>query len=257
MKPAALSLVAIRPFILLCFALPAAAQWVSHPTPGIPRTQDGKPDLSAPAPRTADGKPDLSGIWETPTGKYLGNLAADGIEVPLQPWAAALFKQRQDAAGIGRPSERCLPHSVTDYDAHFTPRKVLQDRTELTMLFEDYHSFREIFIDGRSLPEVINPAWFGYSVGKWEGSTLVVNTIGINERTWLDDAGHPHSDALHIIEHFRRPDFGHMEVEITIDDPKAYAKPWTVRIPWVLRADTELLDGVCENEKDFSHLVGK
>jgi hypothetical protein len=125
------------------------------------------------------------------------------------------------------------------------------------MLFESYHSYRQIFTDGRPLPTQPDPGWFGYSVGQWEGDTLVVNTIGINEKTWLDDSGHPHSDALRVIERFRRRDFGHMTVELNIDDPKAYTKAWTVTIPWALLADTELLDWVCENEKDVDHLVGK
>jgi hypothetical protein len=137
------------------------------------------------------------------------------------------------------------------------PKKVIQTPEVMVVLFESYHSFRQIFTDGRALPSDRDPAWFGYSVGKWEGDALVVDTVGLKEATWLDDGGHPHSDALHVIERFRRPDFGHMKVQLTIDDPKAYAKPWTVKIPWVLMPDTDLLDWVCENEKDSQHLVGK
>jgi hypothetical protein len=238
-------------------AMPLAAQWLDYPTPGIPRTKDGKPNLSARTPRTPDGKPDFSGMWQAPTGKYLENLGADGAEIPMQPWAKKLYQERLDNYGKDRPSGRCLPHSVTDFDAHFTPKKIIQTPGQMTMLFESYHSYRQIFTDGRPLPEVREAAWLGYSVGKWEGDTLVVNTIGINENTWLDDGGHPHTDALHITERFRRPDFGHMEVQVTIDDPKTYTKPWTVKIPWEYVADTELLDWVCENEKDFVHQVGK
>jgi hypothetical protein len=238
-------------------AMPLAAQWINYPTPGTPRTKDGKPNLSAPAPKTPDGKPDFSGIWQAPTGKYLENLAADGVEVPMLPWAQKLYKERQENDAKDRPSGRCLPHSVTDFDAHFTPKKIIQNPGLIVMLFESYHSYRQIFTDGRPFPENREPAWFGYSVGKWEGNTLVVNTVGINEKTWLDDGGHPHSDALHIIERFRRPDFGHMEAQVTIDDPKAYSKPWTVTIPWEFVPDTDLLDWVCENEKDVPHLVGK
>jgi hypothetical protein len=242
---------------LAFIAVPAAAQWLDLRTPGIPRTKDGKPNLTAPAPRTADGKPDFSGMWQAPSGKYLENLGADGVEIPMQPWAKKLYQERQDNFGKDRPSGRCLPHSVTDFDAHFTPKKIIQIPGLLAMLFESYHSYRQIFTDGRPLPAVREEAWLGYSVGKWEGDALVVNTIGINENTWLDDGGHPHTDALRIIERFRRPDFGHMEVQVTIDDPKTYTKPWTVRIPWEFVADTELLDWVCENEKDFVHQVGK
>lgn len=227
------------------------AQWLKLPTPGIPRLSDGRPNLAAPAPRTADGKPDLSGIWRTPTQKYLANLAADGIEVPMQPWAERLYRERQENYGRDRPSAGCLPHSVTDFDAHNTPRKVIQTPGVLVMLFEGYHTYRQILTDGRALPSELEPAWFGYSVGKWEGDTLVVDTVGVHEKTWLDDAGHPHSEALHIIERFRRIDFGHMDVQITIDDPKAYLKPWTVSFGWELLPDTDLLDWVCENNKYF------
>jgi hypothetical protein len=242
---------------LVFLGMPLTAQWLNYPTAGIPRTKDGKPNLSAPAPRTTDGRPDLSGIWRAPDARYLENLAADGIEVPMRPWAKEVYREREENFGKDRPSGRCLPHSVTDFDAHFGPRKVIQIPGLIVMLFESYHSYRQIFTDGRPFPRDPEPAWFGYSVGKWEGDTLVVDTVGINEKTWLDDDGHPHSDALHVIERFRRPDFGHMEVQLTIDDPKAYTRPWTVTIRWDFVPDTELLDWVCENEKDVPHLVGK
>ena len=169
----------------------------------------------------------------------------------MQPWAERLYRERQANYGRDRPSAACLPHSVTDFDAHITPRKVIQTPDVLVMLFEGYHTFRQILTDGRSFPGELEPAWFGYSVGKWEGDTLVVETVGLHEKTWLDDAGHPHSEALRIHERFRRIDFGHMDVHITIDDPKAYLKPWTVSFGWELMPDTELLDWVCENNKYF------
>jgi hypothetical protein len=247
-----------RTVALAWLALPLAAQWVHYPTPGIPRTKDGKPNLAAPAPRLSNGKPDFSGIWEAPSDKYLADLSAGASSpIPMQPWAAQVFGERQENFGKDRPSGRCLPHSVTDFDAHFMPKKIVHTPGLLAMLFESYHSYRQIFTDGRPLPEQRDPAWFGYSVGNWEGDTLVVHTVGVNDKTWLDDAGHPHSDAMQITEHFRRPDFGHMQVEITVDDPKTYTRPWTVTIPWEYVADTELLDWVCENEKDVPHLVGK
>lgn len=246
-----------RPALLLLIAAPMGAQWVHYPTPGIPRTKEGKPNLTAPAPRMANGKPDFSGIWEAPSEKYLDNLGADGVEIPMRPWAAALYKERRENFGKDRPSSHCLPHSVTDFDAHFMPKKIVHTPGLLAMLFESYHSWRQIFTDGRPLPKQRDPAWFGYSVGQWEGDTLVVHTVAINEKTWLDDGGHPHSDALRVIEHFRRPDFGHMQVVLTIDDPKTYTRAWTVTIPWEYVADTDLLDWVCENEKDVPHLVGK
>jgi hypothetical protein len=230
---------------------------MSYPTAGIPRTKDGRADLTAPAPKTPDGKPDLSGIWQVPTGRYLNNLAADGPEVVMKPWAEALYKERMANFGKDRPSTFCLPHSVTDFDGHVMPKKLIQLPGLIVILFESYHSYRQIFTDGRPLPENPDPGWFGYSAGKWEGDTLVVETVGINEKTWLDDSGHPHSPKLRVIERFRRHDFGHMDVEVTIDDPEAYAQPWSARIPWVYMPDTELLDWVCENNKDPEHMVGK
>jgi hypothetical protein len=236
---------------------PLHAQWVNYPTPGIPRSKDGKPNLSAAAPRMANGKPDFSGIWRVPSGKYLEDLGADGVPIPMQPWAEKLYQERLANNGKDRPSGLCLPHSVTDFDAHFNPKKIIHTAGLLAMLFESYHSFRQIFTDGRPLPKDPDPSWFGYSAGKWEGDVLVVDTVGINDKTWLDDSGHPHSDALHVIERLQRRDFGHMTLQLTIDDPKTYTKPWTVTIPWELFPDTELLDWVCENEKDAVHLVGK
>jgi hypothetical protein len=241
----------------LMAAAPLAAQWLHLPTAGIPRTADGKPDLAAPAPRTADGHPDLSGIWFRQNDGHLENLAIDGQEVVMRPWAAALFQERLDNFAKDRPSGRCLPHSVADFDAHFTPRKLIQMPGLIVMLFEGYHTYRQIFVDGRSMPKDLEPAWFGYSVGRWDGDTLVVDTIGISDHTWLDDSGHPHTMDMRLTERFRRVDFGHMDVQLTIDDAQAYAKPWSVALPWQLMPDTELVDWVCENEKDLNHLVGK
>ena len=243
--------------LVLFGSMPLCAQWVNYPTPGIPRSKDGKPSLSAPAPRGRDGGPDLSGMWTVTSDKYLDNLGADGVEIPMVPWAAKLYAERRQNNGKDRPSGRCLPHSVTDFDALFQPRKLIQTPGLVILLFESYHSFRQIFTDGRALPAQRDPAWFGYSVGKWEGDRLVVETTGLDEETWLDDGGHPHSDALHITERFHRRDFGHLDVQITIDDPKAYTKPWTVTIPWEYLPDTELLDWVCQNNKDPEHMVGK
>ena len=242
---------------LIAMNVPASAQWVNYPDPRTPRTADGKPNLTAAAPRLADGTPDLSGIWRRPDTKYLVNLGADGIEIPMQPWAEKLYKDRQANDSKDWPNGRCLPNSVTDGDGHPTPRKIIQQPGLIVLIFETYHYYRQIFTDGRSLPEEREPAWFGYSVGKWDGDSLVVDTVGLKEETWLDFAGHPHSDALHIIERFRRMDFGHMEVQVTVDDPKAYLKPWTARIEWELLPDTDLLDWVCENERDFLRLSGK
>ena len=233
-------------------------QWVNVPLPNIPRTAAGKPNLTAPAPRTRDGKPDLTGIWRNPDGKYLNNVAADGIPVPFQPWAEALYKERQENFSKDRPSGRCLPHGVPDAMlVPATPFKIIQTPAVTLILLENQGHYRQVFTDGRGFPREMNPTWLGYSIGKWEGDTFVVDTAGFNDQTYLDDGGHPHSDAYHSIERFRRRDFGHMDYEITIDDPKAYTKSWTVRIPVELFPDNELMESVCENEKDAEHLVGK
>jgi len=251
-----LARVALIASLALC-SLPVHAQWIAYPTPGIPRTPDGKPNLTAPAPKTPDGKPDLSGIWQTTSGRWLNNLAVDGVDVPFTPQSRAVFRDRQDKNGKGRPSERCLPHGVTDFDALPTPTKFVQTPAVTIILFEAYNHYRQIMTDGRPLPKDPQPAWLGYSVGKWEGATFVVDTIGLNDTTWLDDGGHPHSEKLHVTERFTRRDFGHMDVQITIDDPVAYTKPWTVTIPKELVTDTELIEFICENERDLVHMVGK
>jgi hypothetical protein len=243
--------------ILLMSAAGLSAQWIRLTLPGIPRTADGKPDLAAPTPKTSEGKPDLAGIWVVASGKYLVNIAVDGVEVPFRPEAAALYKKRRETNSLGRPTERCLPHSVPDAALVGYPFKIIQTPAQLVILLEPFIDYRQIFTDGRTLPKDPQPTWMGYSVGKWEENTLVVDSSGFNDQTWLDDGGHPHSDALHVIERFRRIDFGHMELGITIDDPKMYTKPWTVTVPYNLVPDTELIEYVCENEKDLVHMVGK
>jgi hypothetical protein len=243
--------------MVLMSAAGLSAQWIRLTLPEIPRTADGKPDLAAPAPKTSEGKPDLTGIWVVASGKYLANIAVDGVEVPFRPEAAALYKKRRETNSVGRPTERCLPHSVPDAALVGYPFKIIQTPAQLVVLFEPFIDYRQIFTDGRTLPKDPQPTWMGYSVGKWDGDTLVVDSSGFNDQTWLDDGGHPHSDALHVIERFRRMDFGHMELGITIDDPKMYTKPWTVTVPYNLVPDTELIEYVCENEKDLVHMVGK
>jgi hypothetical protein len=249
----------MRHLVVLLVALtPLSAQWLHYPTPGIPRTPDGKPNLSAPPPKTRDGKPDLSGIWSTSGDmQYLQNLAADGIEVPFQPWAAALYKERRENLGKGHPSERCLTHGVTDFDALGVGWKLLQTPSTIVILYEAYNHYRQILMDGRPLPEANQPAYMGYSVGKWEGDTLVVDTRGFNDIGWLDDGGHPQTEALHVTERFHRRDFGHMDLQLIIDDPKAYTKPWGPTLHLALHSDEELIESICENEKDAPHMVGK
>src|SRR6185503_680812 len=225
------------------------AQWLTYPTPGMPRTADGKPNLSAPAPRTPDGKPDLSGLWRTTNGRLLQNLGADGVEIPMRPAALALFRERQENEGKDRPSGRCISHGVTDFHALNTPTKIVQTPAVTIVLFEAYNHYRQILTDGRPLPVDPQPAWLGYSVGRWDGDTFVVESNGLNSVTWLDDGGHPHSDNMRLTERFRRPDFGHMEIEMTINDPEFYTKPWTVTFFFNDTPTTELLEHQCDNEK--------
>ncbi len=237
-------------------AVPLGAQWLNFPTPGLPRTPDGKPNLSAPAPKTADGKPDLSGVWEhlnaRTTAYYL-----NGIDFPWQPSAKAIFQERADNNQKDNPESRCLPRGLPKAEA-FDIHKIIQTPGVIVILYEYGTTFRQIFTDGRQLPKDPNPTWMGYSVGHWEKDTLVVESNGFNGKAWLSFQGNPITDALHVTERIHRRDFGHMDIQITIDDPKAYTKPWTAELHPELIPDTELLEFVCnENEKDLPHLVGK
>ena len=244
--------------VLCSISVPLAAQWLHYPTPGIPRTRDGKPNLAAPAPKTADGKPDLSGIWATTDGRYFQDLGAGGVEIPTLPWSRALYQERKENLQKGHPSERCLGHGVVDFDTHATPRRLIQTPGVIAILFEAYHQYRQIFLDGRPLPNTTQPAYFGYSVGKWDGDTLVVETAGLNDKGWLDMNGHPQTETTRVTERFRRRNFGHIDLQVTIEDPKAYSKPWTVNLAgWDFLADEELIESICENEKDLPHMVGK
>jgi len=244
---------------LLMFTGSASAQWLKHPTPGIPRLPDGKPNLAAPAPRLPDGKLDVSGLWLT-RGIYIGNIAKDlkPGEVPFQPWAEKLYKERLDNLGKEDPTGRCVPGGVPRSTAVPYPFKILNTSNIVIVLYEAVHAYRQIFTDGRPLPKDPNPNWLGYSVGRWEGDEFVVESSGFNDNVWLDNQGHPATESLHVTERFRRKTFGSMDVQVTIDDPKAYTKPWTVTLPLALQPDTEMLEYICvENEKDFARLVGK
>lgn len=254
--------------LLITFAGSLAAQWLNYPTPGLPRTKDGKPNLSAPAPRTADGKPDLSGIWyleSRPCGRdcgdYIGGPEFGDIGarlpggLPYQPWAADLVKQR--SAGIGKddPVARCLPSGVVRLLTFPPPRKIIQTPGLVVILSERDVTFQQIFTDGRSLPKDPFPNWNGYSVGHWEGDTLVVQINGLRDGTWLDRKGSPTTDAASIVERFHRINYGRLEIDLTVDDPKAYTRPWTVKLTQLLAVDTDLLDYFCmDNEKDSQHI---
>ena len=270
--------------VLLAFLCTGAhAQWLNFPTPGTPRTPDGKPNLAAPAPRALDGKPDLSGVWmhepttvaevkrlfgdrfdaEIKVGvpgmeigtqhKYAFNILVDFKpgESPMRPEAAKLMRQfGADPANVcmdvvGIP----LAGLVSE------PIKIVQAPRLTMILYEVDNLHRQIFTDGRRLPKEFDfPAFLGYSVGRWEGDTFVVETAGFNGKTILDAAGHPHSEALRITERFRRRDFGHLDWEMTFDDPKMYTRPFTIKVPHDLLADADIFEMFCENEKDRVHL---
>jgi hypothetical protein len=237
------------------FPANAAAQWINYQTPGIPRLADGKPDLSAPAPRTADGKPDLSGIWNGAAPMYRFNIAQDLQPEDIQPWAEALFLQRVRESRKDSPLAKCMPVSVP-YHQFFNMTRLVQTPTLLVVMHESPNSpHRVVFTDGRDLPVDPNPTYMGYSVGKWEGDTLVVTTAGFNDKGWLDSAGHPQTESLRVIERYRRRDFGHMDFEITIEDPKVFNKPFTIKTQRLLQADTELLEDVCENEQSRARFI--
>jgi hypothetical protein len=241
------------------FSRPATGQWLNHPSPGILRTSDGKPNLSGPVPRTPDGKPDLDGIWfidETPLGEFGERPVALRFEIKpeeiiLTPEGEALQRRRK---GNDFPGARCLPLNIAGLAAA-QPFKIFSNRGGVVILYEVLTIYRQIFVDGRQLPKDPNPSWMGYSVGKWDGDTLVVDTTGFNDRILLPPRN-LHSDALHITERFRRRDFGHLEIQYVIDDPKIYTKPYAFKQNHHLTPDTELMEYICnENEKDLKHMV--
>lgn len=259
--------------LAVLLAVPLAGQWIDYPAPGIPRTASGKPALAAPMRHMSDGTPDLSGIWQADSvadvskgangetlPKYFLDITRDlaPSDVPFQPWAAALYQQRSANFAKDDPISRCLPLGVPRADADAVPFKIIQTRGLIAILQEGDASFRQIFLDGRPLPKNPQPSWRGYSVGQWQRDVLVVETIGFNDQGWLDAFGHPHSDALRVVERFHRRDFGHMDIQITIDDPKAYRSLLTYTQSQRLTPDNEILETVCnENERDSRHLVGK
>ena len=259
-----------------------SAQWPAYPTPGVPKTADGKPNLSGPVPRGADGKPDLSGVWQysrppgipgpthatqaTSTSTELVPLAVrlsqfwnlgasfpDGL--PFQPWAAELHRQRVASNSIDNPDAHCLPLGLMQLHTHGQPRKMIQTPGVIVIIYEANAGIRQIFTDGRPQPKDVEPWWFGYSTGKWDGDTLVVETTNLRDLGWLDVEGSTITEAGRILERFRRADYGHLEIEVTIDDPKAYTKPWTVTVHQRIMLDTDLIEFICqENNKDPQHL---
>ena len=263
--------------VIVAAALSADAQWVNHPTAGLPRTKDGKPDLTAPAPHDRDGKPDLSGVWQAeaasipelmkllPGGenglgedipsKYFINIFAD-YERGQEPLRAA----PAPASSIGNPGDtpalQCLPSGLPLAVTLPSPFKIVQMPGLTMMLIEENSTFRQIFTDGRRHPSDPTPSWYGSSIGRWEGETFVVETVGLNDRAVLDAMGHTHSDALHVVERYRRVDVGHVNVQLTLDDPKTFTKPLLVNFRLVLRPDTDLIEYYCtENERDRQRIL--
>jgi hypothetical protein len=261
------------------------AQWLNYPAAGIPRTKDGKPNLSARAPRTANGKPDLSGVWATdgsppaeierlfpgigdlavpgddPRGfsKFFLNVFADvrNEDVPIKPEALPILLERAKTQGKDNPTSHCLPAGLPMGDLLPVPRRFIQLSNLLVILYEGINPQRMIYLDGRK-HVLEQPAWLGYSVGRWEGDTLVVDTRGFNDRSWLDAFGHPRTEAMHIVERLTRRDFGHIDVQMTFEDPGAYTKPFSIRFTQTLTPDTDVIESVCnENEKDRQHLDAK
>ena len=251
--------VLVAGLIACLFSIPVQAQWI-YRNPSAPRTSDGMVDLRAPAPRTTAGMVDLSGVWQTDI-KFNANLAADlrPEDVPMLPGARVSYDERRRNLGKDDPEGFCLPPGVPRVNAVPFPIKIVQTPSVVVFLYETRTTFRQVFLDSNhTLAEDPQPTWMGYSKGRWEGDTLIVETTGFNDKTWLDDDGHPHSDAMKLIERYRRPDFGHLFVDITIDDPKSYAHPWSVTQEFRLHADDELIEYVCnENNRDLEHLVGK
>jgi len=258
--------------VLVLAATITSAQWLHYPTAGIPRTRDGKPNLIAPAPKTRDHKPDLSGLWlpendpatKGTNGELLPKLFISidrGLkpgELSMQPWAQALMTESSRNFHADDPITACKPVGGPRLNYIPTPIKIVQNPTLIVLMHEEEVTFRQIYTDGRKLPKDPEPSTLGYSTARWEGGTLVVDTVGFRDQGWLDAVGHPHSDALHFTERFHRRDFGHMEVQMTIYDPKAYKQPFTVRQDWAFLPDTDLLEYHCaDNERDAQHFVFK
>jgi hypothetical protein len=256
----------------------ALAQWVLPPDPTVPRTTSGEPDFDAPVPRTADGTPDLSGVWlnewfyggrvqpppasppgEPPPSSFLSLGSGFPNDLPFQPWARDLMHARNEQNSKDNPDAHCLPMGLTQFHEHPQPRRMIQTPDVLVILYEGNAGVRQIFTDGRPLPaNDPQPWWYGYSVGRWDGDTLVVETANLRDGGWLDIRGSPQTDAAKITERFRRLSYGVMQIDVTIDDPKAYTEPFSVRFNQRIMVDGELIEFICnENNRAPELMVGK
>ncbi|MBZ5578775.1 MAG: hypothetical protein LAP40_19615 [Acidobacteriia bacterium] len=252
---------------------PLSGQWLHYPTARVPKTAGGQPNLEAPGPRAVDGHPDLSGLWRAeknrpcpPEGCVDMEIGQEFLDfgwslpggLPFQPWAAALRKARMADNGKDDQTTHCLPQGVPRLHASPFLRKYVQTPGLLAILNELSTQYRQIFTDGRPMPVDPQPAWTGYSIGHWEGDTLVVHTAGLRDGQWLDRDGSPITDAAKVTERFHRLNYGRMDIEVTVDDSKAYTRPWTVTLHQFIVLNTDFVEDNClENEKDFSHLIGK
>jgi hypothetical protein len=276
--------------LLTLFGTGSAAQWLNYPTPGTPRTRDGKAILTAPAPKSPAGKPDLSGVWmhETTTvaemrrlfgsrideaqkvdapGMEIGTQHKYGVDILLdfmpeesmmRTEAVEQMRRNKAMDNLGDACTAGFPTGFPRAGLVSEPIKIVQAPRLTMVMYEAGNFYRQIYTDGRALPQEFNlPAFNGYSAGHWQGDTLIVETAGFNDKTWLDGTGHPHSDALRVVERFRRRDFGHLDYEITFSDPKMYTRPFTVKIPHELLPDSDIFENYCENEKDRAHLGKK
>jgi hypothetical protein len=259
--------------------IPLLAQWPQRSSPKVPKTANGQVNFDAPAPRTADGRIDLTGVWEnlwfyngrigqppvSPPGEPPQTTFSDigaGFKngLPLKPWAAELLKQRKEQNSKDNPDAHCLPMGLMQFHIHPQPRRMIQTPDEIVMVYEGNAGIREIFTDGRAQPKNgdVQPWWYGYSVGHWEGDTLVVVTTGFRDGGWLDIWGSPLTDEATLTERFRRLSYGTLRIDVTIDDPKAYTAPFTVRLNQKIVPNGELIEFICaENERSTAHMVGK
>jgi len=259
---------------ILAAGVTAGAQWLNQPMANAPRTRDGKVNMTGPVPRL-DGKPDLSGIWQVPgdprapgglfgigeslNSKYFRDVLSDFPidQRPLTTEGAERLR-RNGMPGVFNPVLNCLPDSVVHGDLLPEPFKFIHSRGVIVMLYEVETTFRQIFMDGRKLPDDPSPSWQGYSVGRWQGDTLVIDTIGFTEASWLDARGTGHSSELKVEERFRRRDYGHLELAITVTDPRTFTRPITFNVVAELMPDTDLLEHYClENERDDRHMPGR
>jgi hypothetical protein len=270
-------------FAILLASPSVFAQWPWWPTSGVPRTPEGQVNLDAPPPRTADGRVDFSGIWAIGTNLRFGSFSLDdgpsgrpqpapgrpplatAFEVganmkggvPLQPWAAELKKRRMAAHTADNPQSNCLPIGHMQLWLHYLPHKIVQTPREVVLFWEAHYGLRQILMDGRPSPSNDpQPWWYGYTVGRWEGDTLVATTTNLRDGMWLDINGTPLSDAATIVERIRRPTFGRIEIDVTIDDPKVFTRPFTVAVNQQIQLNTELMEFIChENEQSSKHYV--